>query len=287
MPGSLITPVQLPQFANRSQVAAIASPAQYYLSASEHLQITVFNSLVGVTVALQGRLVDPQGNPKPIDASITPTADRMPSTVRVAVGESLISSLIVSTSIGAPRVGQTFVQVNIIQGLEGAVKQRATLIQGYVTQQQTRAFPGSPIENSLDGGGYVRQVNGTAPAPQNDWIETVPSGARWNLLSVFAQLHTDATPGDRTVAVQLDNGSAAYVFSPAPAPAHAGVLTNFAWSTGLPLATQLMPSYVIGGLPTESPMLAGYRVGSISNPLAAGDQWGAPRLLVREWIEAT
>src|SRR5216684_7447604 len=78
-----------------------------------------------------------------------------------------------------------------------------TLLGGYVTAVQALGFPGSPVSNSLDGTPPAVEGNGNTPAVGADTFDTVPLGARWEILYYSAKLTTSAAVANRRPSLTL------------------------------------------------------------------------------------
>src|SRR5439155_18890058 len=123
------------------------------------------------------------------------------------LGKGAILNLTVFASAGAPLMGQTYVIVQLIKGLTGATIVLGTLLGGYLTATQALGWPGSPIISSTDGEGCTRLIVGTTPAAEANILETVPTGARWELLSLEASYVQGAGGVATPISFTLDDGA--------------------------------------------------------------------------------
>lgn len=262
--------------------AALASAI--YLGPDHALRIGSFNSAAGVELAVTGLLYGDDGRMQNFSFRHVPNTDRTLAATDFRVGCGWLLNCQVFASAGTPRRGQCFVRVQAIQSQTMASLSLATILQGYVADTTARAWPGSPIEMGPDGPGVIRQITGTDPAAGVEISETVPSNARWRLLEFRASLVTDATVANRVVAVMLDNGTTVF---------HA-VDGNYNHTASLNADYQLFSYGALGVqqngrvyLPMPTPLLmpGGARVRTSTVNIQAGDNWGAPQLLVEEWIE--
>lgn len=265
---------------------AIATPFQFYTSGAENLRIVSVNALAGVTIVVALRMLTEAPEPQWIRFTHTPNSDRTVKQTDHALGRGFILNAITYAEGATPRIGQTFVQIEVIGGLGGATMALGTLLQGYVTSTQKLAWPGSPIQSSIDGGGVIRVVTGTAPAAGAETSETVPTGARWQLLAWSASLTTSAAAGTRRPAIEFDDGATDILRSNSVLTLNASQGGQFRWTIGAWLETLIGAGGMGGGIPGETPLLAGHRIRTATVAMAAGDQWSAPLLLVREWLEA-
>ena len=280
------TPVILPSPNARGRNRVVPLPAQVFLTGTENLRITSWNSLVGAVITIQGRYFDANGDSTAFQFVHTPSANRLPTTQDFPLNTGAIANVVVYVSSGNPLPGQTFVQVSLIQGLSGATMPLGTLIQGYVTAQQVLAWPGTPLQDTLSGGGYVRSIINPAPGVGLNPTITVPTNARWELVSILSSLTTDATVGSRWPFLDLFSGSAGLAFIPAPGDQGASETLTFVWAEGMPLAALFRPGTVLGGLPARFPLLAGYQILMLGGILGPADAWQLQSIVVREWIDA-
>jgi len=250
----------------------------------EFLLVTSINALASVRITISGRMLTREGRLTPFVDQHIANSDRTAATSAIRLGEGWLQEITAIATGAAPTLGQTFLRVDLVRGDGPGQTVHATLLQGTVTAAQRLAWPGSPIDTTLESPGALRSIGGTDPAAGAEISETVPAGARWRLQSLRAAFVTDATAANREVAIVFDDGTNTY------AEAHSGVnqaasLTRqytaavggvrgaAATGTGILLA---IPSVILP---------AGHRIRTSTTNLQAGDNWGAPRLLVEEWLE--
>jgi hypothetical protein len=260
------------------------TPLGVYVSGDDHLRVTSLNSMASTVLQVSGRQVLLDGRPQPIAHRHVCTADRTVTTTTVKLAEGWITDVTVIAAEAAPRFGQTFVRVDLVRGDGTGQTVLATLVQGLVTAAQRVAYPLSPIVNTHQAPGAIRLVVGTDPGAGAEISETVPTGARWRLLAMRATLVTDATVANRFPILNFDDG--ATIFASADAPAAQAASLTWNWTTGGAVqraaATVSTPAWAV---PTPPILLPGYRIRTTTSALVAGDNWGAPQLLVEEWLE--
>lgn len=263
-----------------------ASPFQFFLAGNEAIRIQTWNTEPGVTVRFVARFVNEHGDLSWISFDHTPKSDATRATTYHALGAGFIVNASAFLSNGNARVGQTFVQVQVVVGDEAAALRMGTLLQGYVTADQELAYPGSPITNSLDGGGYVRYVDEPAPALGFPVVVTVPAGLRWELLAVSTTFVASAAVANRNVFLVIDDGLSVAFKSWTIGNVTAGQFKLGTWAQGMPLAAELLLGNSVVGLLSGAPLLSGHRfqIGALN--IQAGDQFGSCTYVVREWIEA-
>lgn len=274
---------------------AIAAPFQFATTGEDSLRLIVINAGIAVRVKVQGRRVDEKGAILPLAHTLTAQADRTPTSQDYPLGIGALVNLSVHAEpvqsglevFEQPVIGQTFVTLQIIRGLSGGTEVLGVLLQGYVTQRQGLGWPGSPIEDSLRGQGVLRQIIGTAPAAGADISESVPTNARWRLVSVFATLQTLAAPGNRLPYIRVEDEPAFVFWRLYSAAAQASGLTRaHQWFIGVNQATAIDPVYQQSALPHGTVLKDGGRFVISAVGMAVDDQWAAPRYIVEEWLEA-
>lgn len=249
-----------------------------------NLRIESFNSLAGVTLTIVARMIATGDEPSIAVYTHTPNTDRTIKTSDFVLPEGWLLSLMVYASAGAPRRGQCFVRASLIEGFTGATINTATLLQGYVQDTTARAWPGSPIEASCDGAGYVRTIVGTNPAAGLEISETVPTNARWELRTFIAQLVASAAAANRRPTLLFDDGANVFWRVNSNVNQVAGETSIYQAAIGAPFATLDARVYALP-LPARLPLMGGYRVRSSTAAIDVGDDYAAPIYEVEEWIE--
>lgn len=275
----------LPGIIGRAKV--VVSPYPFATNDNDQLRITVVNSLPGVVVNVHGRAVTRAGDAIPFNFIMTPSSDRMPTTKDFPLAGGFVSNLSAFASGAAPFIGQTFVIVQIISGAGIAAYALGTLLSSYVTTTQPIGWPGTPIESSIEGGGYTRFVQGTDPAPGADVSETVPVGARWEVLTIGAQINTSAAGGTRRARFALRSGGVSLIDNFNPGTVGPSSTFAFAFAQGMTLQSAFATQSSYGGLPTGVQMSAGTVFGLSLDAMDVADNWGPPAYYVREWLEAS
>lgn len=266
--------------------AIALAPSNFIFTGEDALRLTVHNSQTGVVVATHYRQHTPEGDIHASRDQFTPSSDRLASTSEFPIGRGALLNVTVFAASGAPRRGQTFVRLQVIRGRGGAAVVLGTIVQGYVTGNQDRAWPGSPLEGSLEGDGYTRAIAGTDPAVGANIAETVPTGARWRLNSLGSDLTTNATVVTRQPYLYFTYaGVGIGLYAVNPGSVGASAVANFAWALGMPLDTPMGVLNKTGGLPNAL-LLAGSTIQGNASGFQAGDDWAAPILNVTEWLEA-
>lgn len=215
-----------------------------------------------------------------ISTDHTTNADRSLASSTIDITDMPISLLVKAVATGVKR-GECYVRVSL--RIEGVVV--AVLTAGYVFDTQHLAFPNGIIESSISGPGLIRTIVGTDPAAGVEISETVPTGARWKVRSIFFEIVCDATVASRGPRLSFDDG--ANVFNKqdtfkAPTAGTTGTFSGaLIWTNRSAGADNGVGTF---GLP-DIELKAGYRMRTITVALQAGDNYGAPIFEVEEWIE--
>lgn len=263
----------------------VASPFQFVTDDDDNLQIVSANSVTGIVVTLQGRRLDDKGQIVPFSYTHTPNADRTPKRETFKFGRGALLNLTVFTSVGAPLVGQCYVMVQLLKGFTGATIVLGTLLAGYVTATQALGFPGSPIVTSTEGEPAVRTIAGTTPAAGVNVSETVPTGARWELLGFRAALTTSAVAIARsTLLLYADPAGTLFQNTPS-VDQPASTIYGYSWGPGLAPQGSAASAIVNAPTPVGYILRAGMTIQTFVGNLQAGDQWSVVFYQVREWLE--
>lgn len=260
------------------------SPGAMYLGVEDNLRITTFNSQAGVTLAIRARVLMADRRVVPCGDVHTPLATRLTAQSDILTPEGWLQDVEVFATAGAPRRGQCWVIVEVIRGTGSAATVLHTLIQDYAQGVSRIAWPNTGLRSSVEGPGNMRSVLGTDPAANVEIVETIPANARVRLAAFDATLVTDATVPVRTVAILIDDGANNLIRSLASITQAASLAVPYSvgeWGVVTGAAGVIIPI----PLPTGLMLAQGFRIQTFTVARAAGDNWGAPRMLWEEWIE--
>lgn len=265
----------------------ITSPFQFYSDGTENLRLRIWSSLV-TNVGLQGRwLRASNGEVHPFRYDFPTTADRLPFETNLAVDAGYMLNCSIGILGGAvTAVGQTFVQLALVRGRGDAAVEVGTILQGYVATSHWIGFPGSPIQHSFEGPGFIRQSTAAAPAPGNQLVLTVPEHTRWRLMAIETGMTTSAVVANRYVALEFSQGFANPLIRVGSLDTHpAGVGRGYSFGCNIPysfnLALQLM------NIPIPTPYyLRGLDVIRMRTFfIDIGDQWAGANYMSEEWLD--
>jgi hypothetical protein len=268
-----------------AQRGTIAGGSGRYVDGTETLRLTVFNAAASVAVALAGRVLVDDGRIVPFVHRLVPTTDRVATVFDVALPCGFLLGASARIIGGAPLDGQAYGVLSLGYGGAAQFTELEVLAAGTITAARRLAWPGSPVLGPLDSPGALRSITGTTPAVASEISETVPTGARWQLLALHFRLVTDANVANRLPVLIVDDGanilyrrstisnhpaSATFFYSAGPGGADTTTANNNAVAFNLPV-------------PLDLP--AGARIRTSTTAIQAGDQYGLVQYLVRERIE--
>lgn len=265
----------------------IASPFQFATDENTNLRIVSANSLSGVVLAIHGRRLNAKGEIEPFAFTHTPNTDRTTRTQDYKVGAGALLNLVIFASSGSPLIGQTYVMAHLILGFTGATIVLGQLLGGYVTAAQPLAYPGSPIESSIAGGGYVRTITGTDPAVGDDISEAAPTGARWQLLAASFDFTGTTASSGRSVGIGVTASGVKKWQAHAHTTQGGTGLASYYCAVGAWDVSTLTDLTRVIAIPEDAPMLGGETFFTVRNNGLADDDFGAPLLTVREWLEVS
>jgi hypothetical protein len=174
---------------------------------------------------------------------------------------------------GSPVAGKCFAIVELVRGRAGAVQPLGTLLEGYVSDVQRLAWPGSPLRSSVDTPGVSSIITGTDPAAGSECLDTVPAGARWEVLAWFATLVASAAVANRVVTLIIDDGASTLWTCDASVAQTASQTRNYnAYATGVAPDLTGTTFRLPGPFPLDLP--AGARIRTSTALLDAGRQLG-------------
>lgn len=259
-------------------------PWVFTFTGEDVLELTSWNAAAGVRIVMQGRVYGAPGDVKPFAASHVPATNRSAVTTvhTVPLGELL--NLVVYCESGTPLMGQTIVRVAVRRGAGAAFTRLGVLVQGPVTASSARAFPGSEVVSPLDVEPAVRTIVGTLPAVNVGITETVPAGARWELMSIRFTV-TGVPNVNIGIQMFLDDGTNVFFQMTALYnPATAAAVVDLTWGGGQTTFLQAFSqSLITMCAPTGLRLLAGSRIRFPGG--GPNNQMSAPVYVVREWLD--
>lgn len=258
----------------------------FFTTGEDNLRVTSYNSAPGVSLKINGRLLDTAGRANADSWDHTPNTDRSAKSTDLTLSGSTLLNLTVFSAAGTPLQGQTYVIVSLIRGIGAGAIVLGTIVQGYVTSNQALGFPGSALQQSTEGSGSVRTIVATVPAAGAEVAETVPAGARWELLLFSARFAPQVTVGiNRMPMLYAQLGGQNLFFVPIARTVDAPNVLSCNWSSGLGLQANTLSVFTATGLPVSIPLLAGTVLATLTDGMQPADTYTSANYTVREWLE--
>src|SRR5579859_4594563 len=272
---------------------ALAGGSPIYVTGEDGLRLTVFNSVAGVTVTLSGRFLPARQRSDEADPrvgvfnqTLVPATTRTASTIFMSLGEGWLLDWSAQVTAGAPLKGNTYAILELARGTTGTIARVSRLGEGYITSNVSIGWPGSTFQGMLDGEGAIRSITGTTPGAGAQISETVPTGARWELLAVLASLTTSAVVANRIAEWTIDDGANIFWRNGANVTQTASTTNKYIISEGFNQFNIDTSNDAARCLLNFTRITAGFRFRTLVAAMDAGDQWTAPQYLVKEWLEA-
>lgn len=262
----------------------IASPFQFYTTGEDHLQITSFGG-TDTPITVQGRFLDAKGR---ISASAwvhTPSPFIYTAkTERFALAPGAVLNLTVSGT-QANDTDHMFVKVQLVRGLGAPAIVLGTLLEGYVSGQQSISWPGSPLQHSLDGPGDDIVATANPPVAGAAWTGGVPVGARWELLAIKGSFAADATVASRDILLAAGSLTALAFVVAAPVAVTAGGVLRFSFGQGMTASVAPYGGDCSNAIPRCGRLRGGTVFTLTATNLQPGDLFSGIVYSARRWID--
>lgn len=264
--------------------APVLAPGGKYVTGDDNLLITSYASIPNARIVISGRMLNEDGRPVPFRDEQAANSDRTAKTSVVRLATGWLTDVTAIVSGASAQLAQVFVRVDLVRGDGAGAQVLATLIQGALNAAQRLAWPGSMVTSMHAAGGALRSVLGTDPAANVEISETVPTGARWRVRALRFALVTDVNAANREVAITYDDGTTVYAEAAAGANQAASLTRQYTGAITGVRGAAATGSGISIALP-DLTLLAGHRIATATTNRQAGDNYGAPQLLVEEWLE--
>jgi hypothetical protein len=264
--------------------AAVYAPSPVYLTGEEWLRVTTFGNAAGVVLGVAGRILRPDNVPVPIAEAHTPNSNRTVNQTRHPLSEGWLLGLSVLATAGAPAFGQVWACVELVRGGGASAQVVQALAMGFCTTRTPLVWPGGANLLPLDGPGNLRSITGTTPGAGAEISETVPTGARWQLVSFRTRLVTSAVVANRNSVLLFDDGANEYGRYADNANTTATSTLFLTWGSGAVGQNNGANNMRAIGFPQGQFLGAGHRIRTTTVNIDAGDQYSLVQYLVREWL---
>lgn len=258
-------------------------PSELYITPDDLVSVTANSSFPAMVLTVQSRILDLSGVVRHSSQAMRPPSDRTRIGVELLLGEGFLLGLAFILEVAGVRRGQCFVTAAVNSSRAGGVPV-IPLVSGYLDDNSLLGWPPYSLRSQAEEPGLMRTIVGTNPAAGAEISESVPTDARWRLVGTRFQLVTDGTVINRRVQVSIDDGVNVQLHTGATDVQVAGETKTYnagawgAWQADVSNQRWL-------ALPPDIELLGGYRIRTDTLNLQAGDDYGAPVLLVEEWID--
>jgi hypothetical protein len=262
----------------------IPPPSPSYVSAQDRLLIYVYNSIPNNSAVIQLRVLTPSGELKQHLWYHPLKSDRSVNWFSHELAEGFILTLTIYVTAVTPP-GACYVETDLRTGGGGSTVVAQVLAMGYVSSVRHLVWPYPRFVTPGEGPGNFRTIIGTDPAPGAFISESIPTGARWKLVSLTCTLTTSATVLDRVAAFGVTDAGTTLLFLPSPTTQPASKTYRYTWALGIPQWFSAAGSAVGLPLPDELYLFAGQSFWVNLTSFAVDDDFTAPAYVVEEWIQ--
>lgn len=263
---------------------AVQPPVSSYLTSNDVLVFHGQTSQTGVTVTLQGRFLTPDGRISYFSVPLVLPSDRTAATVVFTLGECFLLGCAVIGSAQFPRASvwvKLYMATGSVQSPGTVIE---TLFQGHVDGFFNPTWPSYIAEHDSTGKGNIRLIVGSDPAAGINFIETVPTNARWRLISLRCTLTTDATAANRVLRLVMDDGSSIFLEAEASATHTASLARAYTFAAFGQSQAPVIDRFHVA-IPADIELREGYRMRSALLNSQVGDDINEIVYLVEEWLE--
>lgn len=256
-----------------------------WVTPDDILIVAVRSALAGVTLGFNARIWNPDTGVDEITQQILPGSARALQFFSFQLYYGYLVSAALQAVSGTPRRGQILGTIVLARPPAASFLPKMILAQDYVTSQYGPLWPGGRQNLGVEGPGMLYSQSVTQPAAGADWVQAVPTGARWLLHGIYATLVTAVAAGNRQPILVFDDGANKLAAQNTALVQAASLTNDWSWDPASPSTGLFANSVNEVDLPFPVPLFAGWRVRPITLNLAAADQWSGIRLLVEEWLE--
>jgi hypothetical protein len=250
----------------------------------DYIGMSVWSSTSGITVRFLGEYQMCTGEIQHFARDVVASSDRSVVETDINLPACRLVSITAILAAGTATRGQVYARANRQKGSGGSAIPMGSTLAGYVTNNYAPTWPNGRVEDPTLGPGVIRAFTGTNPAAGAEVSETVPTGARWKLHAMTTRLVTAAGGSARRAHYEITDGATRLLIVHPERTQAASGTNDYAWLNTLSIvdATTNVNSL---GLPPGFTLLPGWVINTVTTNLAAGDDWGAPQMIVEEWIE--
>jgi len=261
---------------------------QFYVSGEDHLHVTAYSRLgAGIRIMVTWRFWSARRGIVQVNADeVVTVAYPFPAAKLILLDEGVLLNVRVSpVSVSGLLYGGVYARVQIVRGSTGAIFGLATILQGYLTTENERAWPGSPLQGMHEGPGAIRAEAFTQLTGPITATLIVPDVVRWRVVSGHLHFVASAAAGNRNLFLQILDPGGNILFR---ALANQTRAANQQLQLGFGGAAAAPPNTFDGwevlGFPVDVDLRDSAEVAVVVINEQAGDALTGQRALVREWM---
>lgn len=269
------------------QLKRLAPPSAVYVQVDDVLRVAAASSQANEVVTVNYRwLRASDATVQYGQFTVAPGANRTISVTDQPMAEGFLLSVSCKAAIATTR-GQTFVRLFLNPKALGAGQPGYMLMADYVTTAMAPGHPNGRVVAPSEGPGNVVGVQLGIQPNGADWTLSVPTNARWRVMSILAALQTTAGGVARQLnpAITSTGGG---IFTRFIAGTQAGGTQYFYNFSALSLeafTTVGTTTTVITPIPAELILPGGSFIKPQTANLLANDQWFLVNAQVEEWLD--
>lgn len=261
----------------------VQPPSQIYVSSTDSLAASVASELAPESVTVSYRLLRYDGELVYGQFVARTTANRTSAVTAEPLAEGFLLSVSCRAEHATTR-GETFARIFLTNPALGTNEPSYMLFADYVTTVMAPAHPNGRVLSSVEGPGWVHLVGLAAPVAGSDWFQLQPTNTRWKLLALLVDFTTGAAVANRNISLSLV-GEGVEIWRgwgnqtvPANTPTQLSGGDTF-------LPAPLTLAFVGISFPSNVILWNAGGLGTATVGIQPADQWGAPKILVEEWLD--
>lgn len=258
-----------------------STPSLVYIGRDDRLYVRSVSIVSTRAARIAGRLLHADGIIRPFRFDFNIPAGALNVQVFQLAEGYLLSATVGILSAGTDP-GQSYAELGLLRGRTADLDRVQVLTSGTLDLVSPIGWPGGPMKLSTEGVGWMRQFAIGDPAAGAEWTNTFTGSIRVKIRSVRFQLVTDATVANRFPRVEFVIG-ATVLWRSHPHDAQIASETrdyNFALqgeyvqAVGQNEHQNFLPDmYLENGMVVRSSTVG----------LQAGDNYGAPQVIIEHW----
>jgi hypothetical protein len=269
------------------QTKRLAPPSSLYVQVDDVLRVAAASSQTNEVVTVNYRwLRASDATVQYGQFTVAPGANRTISVTDQPMAEGFLLSVSCNAAVATTR-GQTFVRLFLNPKALGAGQPGYMLMADYVTTAMAPGHPNGRVVAPSEGPGNVVGVQLGIQPNGVDWTLTVPTNARWRIMSLLVALQT--TPGgvNRQLTPTITT-NAGTMFDRFISGSQAGGTQFFYNFSELPMEINTASggqTTVITPIPPGLILPSGSFMKPGTQNLLANDQWFLFNVQVEEWLD--